>query len=296
MAKRSENQPNEAEGVQTNAPQSPEVEATLTNPIDTVAATGPSAGAPSPKGKSPVPSPVADFDPDAVTRTRANVLTPIVSISRPALGRFTAMGTELLGDCAIANGLGIREPVKAKVTFSEDYRWCFLMPVHHTATKAIKISYSKGQAHINLWGPFEGRNKIVEKGYRESYDLYMTDDPIKIHDVTGYALYFSMETFEKELQSKRDGEPLAIGESALERSNQASKPSPAPQAASQAANASATSAPEPAKDAGVEQLEVELAEAAESTKLYLDMLDQKDAQIKELKEQLKALQEGLGKG
>lgn len=270
MAKPTGKQPDEAAGVPAKQIQIPEAGPKIPNPGDTIAISLPKRGA-NPLGKPPAPSPKADFDPDNVTRTRANVLSPTLTLTRPALGRCTSAGTDLVGDCAIANGLGIRQPVKMLVGFSEDYRWCFLMPVHHTTPKSIEVTYNKGVANINLWRPFEGLNKIVEKGYRESYELWMTEEPVEVHKVKGYALYFSMETFETESVSARDGVTPVAGRSTKSTTAKQKSTGQAPDS---------TTTPEDSDDETITQ---------DDFLIMADALAEKDAQIKALQAQLDAL-------
>lgn len=289
LAKRSDEQPNESTEVSPKQQfQIPEAGPKIPNPSDTIAISLPKPGV-NPMGKSPKPSPTADFDPDSAARPRANALPPTMTINRPALGRFSVTGTDLFGDGAIANGLGVRTPVKMRVGFSEDYRWCFMMPVHHTVDKSIDVTYHKGQAHFNMWLPFEGLNKIVEKGYRENYDLWITDEPVEIHGVSGYALYFSMETYKRESVSERDGVTTPAGQS-TKTTTPKSKPE---SKASHAADSTTTPTGQAAKTESPTELQMmaeELAEAESDKTLYLDLLDQKDKQIKELQAQLEALQ------
>lgn len=281
MTEQSEKQPGQAPS--TEPFQTPEAP----NPGDAVAVTAPSRKRTPPGQAPPVPAAQYDFDPEDVQRSRANVFSPAMTLNRPALGRLSAMGTDLLGDCAIATGLGVRQPVKLKVTFSKDNKWCFLMPVHSTATRAIKVTYNRGQAYLNLWGPFEGKDKIVEKGYRELYDLWMTEEPITIHDQTGFALYFSMESYERESLSKRDDEPAATAKSTTTADATKSKKSE---------KASPKGEGDSTEESLLEIYETELADKAEHELVLLGMIDQKDAQIKALEERLKALEAKLTQG
>lgn len=274
MAKRSAKDPNQPADVPPQKFQIPEVEPKIPNPADSIAISLPGKPGVNPDGKAPKPSPKADFNPDNATRPKANVLAPTLTINRPAQGRFSVTATDLLGDCAIANGLGNRTPVKVTVSFSDDNRWCFMMPVHHTSDKALEVTYTKGQAYVNFWLPFEGINKIVQKGYREVYDVWMTDEEVPIHGVFGYALYFSMEKFKEETVSPRDGDAVPAEPSTKTTSGKAKT------AKKESETPDSTDEPEDSDDETVTQ---------DDFLLMAQVLREKDAQIKQLQEQLEAL-------
>jgi hypothetical protein len=309
MAKRTDKAPAPGDDAQPESFQIPEVHSNQASPWDETAASVPripgggelTAGLPGkPKEKPLLSTGMDDYDPDALQRTRANQHDPVVTMHRPARGRMSVLGTELVGDCAIKNELGNREPTRALVTRSRDRKWFFIMPSHHKANKAVEITYQNKQACLNLFGPFQDMGRMVEKGYKEHYYLEMTDEPMMIHGVTGYALYFSLAEYGKEPISQRDesdDEPTAPKKvsraaKAGSKAETAGKVGGSPQKESSGQPASAdTGAPPQAASAP----EAEEDDFVMLVKELNEAIDSRDAEIDEIKAKLKAYQEQFGK-
>jgi hypothetical protein len=197
----------------------------------------------------------------------------------------------------MANELGTREPVKALISFSSDRKWGFIMPVHPTATKGVKITYQRKEAHINFWGAFQEFSRTVEKGFREYYQLEITDEPITIHGMKGYALFFSLEEYEKEPISERD-ETAESATTRVKVSGKSAKSGPTAKAGAEsntsgpesaATETTPATAPEPsgAPEAEEDNFALALQELNE-------MLDNREATIEELKARLKGYEEKFG--
>lgn len=230
--------------------------------------------APAAKVKPSLPSGIYDFDPDQVQREQANQLPPHIAISRPTMSRINALGTDLLGTCAMANKLGTLQPVKVYITFSDDRRWCFLMPVDSEATKGLKVVYRRKQASINLWKPFQ---RSVEKGYTEVYSLDMTEEPITILDVKGYALYFDLATVDKQpIQEREEPAPSAKASGKTKASRSTAK--------SDATTSGQTTTEETADTP---------AEAAAEIRRLNEAIDKRDEQLEELDSQIDELEKRL---
>lgn len=298
MAKRTDKRP--GDGAQSPSFQIPEVTASLPNPWDEIAASVPripvtgevTAADVQAKPKPTYPTGTDDYDPDELQRRRANQYGPCLIMERPARSRASTLGTDLLGTCAMANELGSREPTKALISFSADRKWCFVMPVHHQTAKGVKITYQRKEAHLNFWGPFEQIARTVEKGYREYYELEMTDELVTIHGVKGFALYFSLVKYGKEPVSEGEGRGTArTKESSSTRAKSASKSSPASAATTTPAADGRANAP--AETAGSPEAEADHYAAAMQE--LTEMLDSRDAQIEEIEAKLKAYEEKYGK-
>lgn len=290
MAKRTTKSPAaDQSGLPTSSFQIPENLA-VPSPFLEVAATVPrlpeggqvSAGRPAQqKLKPPMPTGKADYDPEAVQRTKATLDFPLLTMTRPVNSRLNTLATELLGRCAMANELGLREATHALVTFSDDRQWLFLMPtVKHS--KAVEINYHKKQAHLNLWKPFEESGKMVEKGYKEIYALEMTEEPITIHGVSGFALYIYL------VEPKKESiQPRPEGTSRRPSKKENAKTSASTTAKVPSTNAGSTTASPAEESEQLQKLRKELTERDEK-------LDARDAEIDELMAQLQAYRERFG--
>lgn len=71
---------------------------------------------------------------------------------------------------------------------------------------------------INLWKPFSGFGKKAPKGKREYYAVEVTDEPIEMDDVKGFALWVHLVPYDEqpiksrkksEESKSRRGTPLA---------------------------------------------------------------------------------------
>lgn len=291
MAKRTEKKATATAPDAASKPfQIPEVTSTPPEPWETIAASVPKLppnddvtahAVPVQKAKPTLPSGIYDFDPDAVQRDKASVLPPAMAISRPARGRVNLLGTDLLGDCAMANKLGTRQPVKVYVTFSDDRRWLFLMPVDSEATKALEVSYRKKVASINLWKPLQ---RSVEKGYNEIYALDMTDTPITAHGVKGYALYIDLAHPDTQpIQERDESAPAAEVPGKTKATKKTSAATSAPGKADGATTPTST---DPAEE--IRRLNKSIDERDE-------MLDERDTEIDELLKRLHAYEEKYGR-
>jgi hypothetical protein len=230
-----------------------------------------SAGSPPAATKPAMRPPTHGFDPTTVVKKRSTQLDAVITLYPPAMGRTSSLGTSLLSQCALANGLGNQEPSKVHVGFSEDKTQVFLMPVGPLANLGVEVSYYQGRALISLWQAFQESGKVVEDGFREQYNLWKTDKPVTIHGTTGYAAYFSMEHRDKERISTRG---VKVSEVA-----------PKPKKASAAKGAATTSA---AKE------ETETPDQALWEDVYIDIIGEREEQIKELEKRLKEYEQKFG--
>lgn len=145
------------------------------------------------------------FDPTLPAKVRQDQLDEVIVFTPPAAARLSALATRLLGECAIANGLGTQEPVKAFLGYSEDRTQYSIMPVGPKATKGVELNYIDGLASLTFRQVFQETSKYVEDGYREYYPVWKTDSPIELHETTGWALYFSIEQRKRErIQSREE--------------------------------------------------------------------------------------------
>ncbi|HLO02672.1 MAG TPA: hypothetical protein VK191_06160 [Symbiobacteriaceae bacterium] len=245
---------------------------------------------PVPKERPTFPTPAGDYDPESMHRARANQSDAIITLRRPAHSRTTTLGTELIGDCAVLNQLGTRQPQKVLISKSDDKKWFFIMPTHHKSNKAVKIRYSKGLANINLFGPFDEMGRLVEKGFRESFALAITSEPVTIHGVKGFALYFSLTQFLKESIKERD-EETAEGsvKTTKKRAATAQTQSPTPEITAETASAQPATAPEATEPAAEDE------EYSALERINEQMLADSDEKIRELERKLKAYEKKLGK-
>lgn len=298
MAKRTQKEKASDPGANPRPFQIPEVTPAPPGPWEQVAATAPrlpDLSGPTPsspptahKVKPTLPTGVQDFRDDEVEREKPNLLSPLMTLRRPAMSQLTTLGTELLGDCAMANALGTRDPIKALVTFSDDKKWLFFMPVGPKANNAVDITYSKKLASINFWKPFQKSGKVVQKGYKEYYALEMTEEPIVILGVKGFALYCSLEHFQEEAIQRREPSTTAGKSSRRRISPQRTAGTTTPTVTAQGAAEAADATPsDPA-------VEADLPELSAGDRAYETMLDERDAKIKELEKQLKAFKKQHG--
>jgi hypothetical protein len=265
----------------------------LTLPIDEVAATvpklpenGSSPLSPPAKAKPKFtpPAKARDFDPTQHQKVRRGQLENVMVLYPPAHARFSTIATSLLGDCAIANGLGNREPAKVFVSFNEEGTLCFLMPVGPKASKGVDVSYTAQRAVISLWASFEEMGKVVRDGFRQIYALERTEEPVTIHETTGYALYFSLEEYDVEEIGTREATPAgATTDRPKRRAKKSETANPEP------ASAKIETSTEPADPAEPEDELSALERAQES------MLEARDDKIYELEQRLKAYEKRFGK-
>lgn len=293
MAKRSTGKPAPDDGAQHSSAQIPEGSFAKPNPWDEIAASAQhtplelTAGLVKPRTKPDLVAPLEDFDPDAAQRKRANQSDPSLTIYRPARGRMSVLGTDLMGNCAVKNELGHREPTRAVISKSTDRKWFFIMPTHHKAGKSVEITYQDKQACINLFAPFDEMGKLVPKGYRQSFYLEITDEPMTIQGITGYALYFSLTEYKEEAISPREeaegAPPAPEKKSSKAKGSKKSPDAPSTPTAEAAEAAPSAVAGTPNEEHGA-LLVQELNE----------MINSRDAEIEEIKAQLKAYKERFG--
>lgn len=241
---------------------------------------------PVPTERPTFPTPAGDYDPEAMQRARANQSDAVITLRRPAHARTTALGAELLGDCAIANELGTRQPVKALISKSDDKKWFFIMPSHHKSNKAVKITYNKGLANINLFGPFDEMGRLVEKGFRESFALAITQEPVTIHGVKGFALYFSLTHSLKESIKERPSTP---------GTTRTPKQPSRKQSATPEATATADSSPAAQEQQGPATHKTEGEAQSVLERINDEMLAERDDKIHDLEQKLKEYEKKLGK-
>lgn len=261
--------------------------------LSSASATLAAGSVPMPKERPTFPTPAGDYDPESMQRARANQSDAIITLRRPAHGRTSALGTDLLGDCATANNLGTRQPLKALISKSEDKKWFFIMPTHHKSNKAVKISYSKGLASMNLFGPFDEMGRLVEKGFRESFALAMTTEQVTIHGVKGFALYFNLTQFLKESIQERDETAEPRVRTTKKRATSAKEQSPTPEVT--ATTDAATDAAPPATAAAESESAAADASYSAVERINEEMLAARDEKIHELERKLKAYEKKLGK-
>lgn len=193
-------------------PKVPDSESHLTDQAATVQPTPiPRAGATStPSGATPLTKPplrpiAGAFDPTQPQKIRQDQLDEVIVFYPPAAAKLSALGTRLLGQCAIANGLGTHEPVKVFLGYSDDRTQYSIMPVGPKATKGVEVTYVDGLASLSFRQVFAETGKVVEEGYREYYPVWKTDIPIEAHETTGWAIYFSIEQRKRErIQSREE--------------------------------------------------------------------------------------------
>lgn len=245
--------------------------AAATPSIPTVPRKGPTPAAPATAQQPAFRPPARGFDPSSFQKVRGNQLDAAIVLYPPAIGRVSTIGTGLIGECALANGLGTQEPVKVFVGFSEDNTLVFLMPVGSKATRGVDVTYHKGRAMISLWQAFD-ESKRVEEGYREYYGLWRTPEPVTIHETTGWAVYFSMEHREKEQASTRET-------TEAEAQPKAKK-----------AKAKAKAPVEEAKTEAADEVDQE-----QWSEVYDEIIAEQDLKLKELEKRLKAYEDRFGK-
>lgn len=224
--------------------------------------------------------PTKGFDPTGAKKKRSSQHDSVITLTTPVTARTSVLGTNLLGECSMANGLGNQEPVKVHVGFSDDNTQVFLQPVGPLANLGVEVTYHQGSATIALWQAFQDEGmggKVVEEGYREQYDLWRSDGPVTIHGTTGYAVWFSLEHRERERISSREG----------------TSSDGAPKAKK------ATATKEKAKKAGA-SAEEDLDATAEADRaalsdIYDEIAAEREMEIEELKKKLKQYEEKYGK-
>jgi hypothetical protein len=162
------------------------------------------------------------------------------------------------------------------------------MPVHHESDRALEITYRRKQATMNFWKPFAQKGRVVEQGFKETYALGMTEEPITIHGVKGYALYFDLAAPDK--QPIQEREESAAGRTATGKSKAArtaKKQAPTTETASPTVETAATAKDLTEANEMIRKLHADLEKQD-------DLLDERYAQIEEFEKRLKAYEEKYG--